>query len=491
MDHCVTQLHLQTVAQTEPFKVSDLISTFSNFNERATSLLPPQPITSIHGSDLRLKTEEHHLADLKPIINPTPHVPNALHPQYRTSEERAYTIHAYADAVSQVKDMLHQQKSAAAASLKTLSTLPPVDDSRDTHSVKIRNRELQRIKILKKEAATHTREQSAFVGNHQRQQNHDDNNNPDQQPASSTTRPSPFIHSKTSNNVLDNDLVLKIELRVPTAPHLVAQEYLVLASQPLTALRDAIICVTDKNLQALIQESSNQVRSTNSTEERRREEESVLGMASDFERIQASAYFYIEGVFYNDTRSPGSIDYSEPLRRHAAEHGIKAPPHPPPGSRDRDTTFLTTSFSTAPMQHTTFGDLYLRLAGSNISSSSSSSSSSSGDSTSALQQYVYCHSGGCEHLLIFKDIRKFDQQVDPPFVSHYPFQSGPAGHRMPRKECEVCGTKVATRVTYNDVMADHTPYFWCDGCYRELHGREARIPEAYPYRGEHVLVGGG
>jgi hypothetical protein len=62
---------------------------------------------------------------------------------------------------------------------------------------------------------------------------------------------------------------------------------------------------------------------------------------------------------------------------------------------------------------------------------------------------------------------------------------------MPRKECEVCGTKVATRVTYNDVMADHTPYFWCDGCYRELHGREARVPEAYPYKGEHVLVGGG
>lgn len=471
MDHCVTQLNLQNVAHTEPFKVFDLLPTFSSFNQRATSLLPPQPMTSIHASDLlRLKTEEHHLANLKPIITPTSHAPATLHPQYRTSDERAYTLHAYAEAVSQVKDMIHQQKSAAAASLKTLTTLPPVDASQDTHSVKLRNRELQRIKILKKEAA--------IAGNHHRQQQQDKNNNPDLQPSSSTAPPSP--HTATTNRVADNDLVLKIELRVPTAPHLVAQEYLVLASQPLTALRDAIICVTDKNLQALIRES-NQVRSTNGSEEGSGEKDSILGMASDFEQIQASAYFYIEGVFYNDTRSPGSIDYSEPLRRHAAEHGIKAPPHPPPGSRN--TTFLTTSLSTAPMQHTNFGDLYLCLAGSNSSSDHSS--------TSALQQYVYCHSGGCEHILIFKDIRKFDQQVDPPLVSHYPFQSGPAGHRMPRKECEVCGTKVATRVTYNDVMADHTPYFWCDGCYRELHGREARVPGAYPYKGEHVLVGGG
>jgi hypothetical protein len=65
-------------------------------------------------------------------------------------------------------------------------------------------------------------------------------------------------------------------------------------SQRLTELRDALLCPADLNLRA-------------------------LGMAVP------SAYFYIEGTFYNDLRSPGSLDYSQPIIRFCQENSLPPP----------------------------------------------------------------------------------------------------------------------------------------------------------------------
>ena len=62
---------------------------------------------------------------------------------------------------------------------------------------------------------------------------------------------------------------------------------------------------------------------------------------------------------------------------------MEAPPHPPPGAARADV--VTTEFSTARMEETRFDALWLRV----------------GPDAANL----YCHQGGCEHLLSFQVCR--------------------------------------------------------------------------------------
>jgi hypothetical protein len=34
---------------------------------------------------------------------------------------------------------------------------------------------------------------------------------------------------------------------------------------------------------------------------------------------------------------------------------------------------------------------------------------------------------------------------------------------------QVCGARVAKKVTYDDRAAPHSPFFWCDDCYGLMH----------------------
>jgi hypothetical protein len=71
----------------------------------------------------------------------------------------------------------------------------------------------------------------------------------------------------------------------------------VLPWQPLTVLRDKLSCPADSHLGTLNM--------------------SVPG-----------AYFYIEGAFYNDTRQPGAVDYSELVLKFCDEYNL-IPPRAP------------------------------------------------------------------------------------------------------------------------------------------------------------------
>jgi hypothetical protein len=82
--------------------------------------------------------------------------------------------------------------------------------------------------------------------------------------------------------VESTEIVLVVELYHGLKKHTKTQEFLVLGSQPLTALRDRLYCLTDE----LAQEAKLNV---------------------------PSGYFLIEDVFYNDMRNAKAIDYSEPI----------------------------------------------------------------------------------------------------------------------------------------------------------------------------------
>lgn len=74
-------------------------------------------------------------------------------------------------------------------------------------------------------------------------------------------------------------------------------------SQRLTELRDALQCPADMNLR-------------------------TLGLAVP------SAYFYIEGTFYNDRRSPDSLEYSQQIIRFCGDNNLPPPPGPGPDSAE-------------------------------------------------------------------------------------------------------------------------------------------------------------
>ena len=65
-------------------------------------------------------------------------------------------------------------------------------------------------------------------------------------------------------------------------------------------------------------------------------------------------------------------------------------------------------------------------------------------------------------------MRLRDARCDPPLRRQYPFRLTPPQHLLMR-DCEVCGGRVAKRVTYDDRATPHSPFFWCEECYGLTH----------------------
>lgn len=249
--------------------------------------------------------------------------------------------------------------------------------------------------------------------------------------------------SKDSNltdrhRVPEGEVVVHMTVYLPQAPSTPGEEWLVLGSEPLTEVKDALYCLNEQNAKA-VEMQENAVR--NQHPER-------LNLPK-LELVKPSAYFYFEGTFYIDRRDANAQDLSQPLRSYLAAQGIAAPPHPAPSHHGQQRA-MTTSFSVASMEHTRIEDLYLRI----------------GSSVPGL----YCHLGGCEHLVVVDDVRLYDAQVDPPMLSQYPYRIRvPSGTLLTRRQCEACGYRAARKVTYDDRNAPYTPFFWCDECFRMMH----------------------
>ncbi|KAJ4456011.1 putative snRNA transcription factor [Paratrimastix pyriformis] len=193
-----------------------------------------------------------------------------------------------------------------------------------------------------------------------------------------------------------NELILTVALYKPSREK--QQEFQVLGSQPLTALRDRLYCLSDYLL--------------------------------DGQQCK-SGYFFIEDVFYNDARVPGSLDYSRPILDWVAQN-------------QRFTEPGLGVYSARPMETTRFADLGVRL----------------------WHPYLYMHQGSCEHYLVFTDVR-VAHPSDIQNVNAYPrhiFQA-----KIRRRKCGVCDIFPARYVTYRDRLAPEEPFFYCERCYGPLH----------------------
>lgn len=250
-----------------------------------------------------------------------------------------------------------------------------------------------------------------------------------------STLPAPTLTAATGAQVPAEEVVVRVAVHLPQAPAHVSEEWLLVGSQRLTELRDALFCLAETNLKNVERE-----------ENARR---SVTG-APLLKLSNPSAYIYIEGTFYVDRRHPEAVDLSEGIRADLRKNNISAPLHPLPGPAARPLGSFTTDFTVASMHDTLFEDIWVRL----------------GNGAAG----VYCHQGGCEHLVVIQDVRAYDPAIDPQYISQYPFRVRNQGATLSRKrDCEACGLRGANKVTEGDRLVPHTPFFWCEECFRQMH----------------------
>ncbi|CAI2189775.1 18163_t:CDS:2, partial [Funneliformis geosporum] len=144
------------------------------------------------------------------------------------------------------------------------------------------------------------------------------------------------IINKKSDNIKnidisgDPEVVLSVAFYNQSNPVSRTQEFLVLGSQPLTALRDAFYCISDFYKQEA-SELSASINALNSSEEKK-----------------SGSYFFIEDVFYNDCRDKDALDYSKEIIDWVNENERYA--HPGLGLYQRK-----------KMEEVKFSDLSIRL----------------------------------------------------------------------------------------------------------------------------------
>ncbi|XP_048360218.1 snRNA-activating protein complex subunit 3 [Sphaerodactylus townsendi] len=232
------------------------------------------------------------------------------------------------------------------------------------------------------------------------------------------------------NLVSEGELVLTLNIFYPVIfqKHKIRKPYqtmLVLGSQKLTEVRDSISCVSDLQIGG--------------------EFSSCPDLAPEHisKDLYKSAFFYFEGIFYNDMRYPDCRDLSRTITEWAE-------------SRERGYANL----QAAKMEDYTFNDLNIKVG----------------------FPYLYCHQGDCEHIVIITDIRLIhrddclDRRLYPLLIKK---------HWLSTKKCFVCKMYTARWVTNDDSLAPQDPSFFCDTCFQMLHydadGNKLGQFLAYPY----------
>ncbi|KAM9857003.1 snRNA-activating protein complex subunit 3 [Aulostomus maculatus] len=228
--------------------------------------------------------------------------------------------------------------------------------------------------------------------------------------------------------VSTGDVILTINVYYPASferflyvrPHMTL---LMTGSHSLADLRDAICCVSDLQVCG---EFSN-----------------TPDMVPDFisKDHYKSAFFFFEGVFYNDMRLPECRDISITTIEWAKSRNFPL-------------------FHQAKMEDTKLKDLKVKVG----------------------FPYLYCHQGDCEHLVIITDVRLIhmndclDKKLYP-LLAHK--------HRVITQKCFVCYVYIARWLTTSDQFAPSDPCLFCDKCFRMLHynteGHKLGEFLAYPY----------
>ncbi|CAH2002056.1 unnamed protein product [Acanthoscelides obtectus] len=150
---------------------------------------------------------------------------------------------------------------------------------------------------------------------------------------------------------------------------------------------------------------------------------------------------FIEGVFYNDYRSPDSVDLSKEVTEWAKQKDIG-------------------SFVSQSMEDVHLRDLKPKLG----------------------YPYVYIHQGNCEHIISFSDARLI---TEPSYSRRYPrISSFCTKYNM---QCFLCSNLPARWMVVKCDRFPHEKVFLCTVCcesYLFLDGKKVTEFQLYPYRND-------
>jgi len=204
-----------------------------------------------------------------------------------------------------------------------------------------------------------------------------------------------------------SEVLLSIALYPPQSTSII-QEFLVLSTQPLSALKDVFYCLQD---QAPVDVPAN----------------------GSSDSLNVSGFFFIDDTFFVDSRNSENVDYATPIIKWMQS-----------GSSPY---WLGQSVKRSNMQDTKFEDLSIQIG----------------------KKYLYCHRAKCEHIIVVTDIRQFTASDDPN-ASSYPKQIFQARYRQRR--CTVCDRTLAKWITSEDAFSIEDPSYYCSPCFDMAHKNE-------------------
>ncbi|KAI3456620.1 hypothetical protein Pfo_013283 [Paulownia fortunei] len=233
-----------------------------------------------------------------------------------------------------------------------------------------------------------------------------------------------------SSNPCDNvpvhfpEAVLSFEVYHNRRTWLKTQEFLVLARQFLTEVRDKIYCLTDE----------------------------IMRKAGHYD---PSGYFFIEDVFCNDTRDSTSIDYSKPILdwlENSKTDALEKWEFVVAGELQQKQQALLGSetkqqlprLKAVHMLTTRFCDIRFRLGAG----------------------YLYRHQGNCKHAIVIRNLRLIHPE-DMQNRAAYPLATFQLKFRY--RKCSVCKICKAQKIAVDDKWASSNPSYFCDVCYYMLH----------------------
>lgn len=305
---------------TPPFRIGDIKHNIGSFNEKLLSwnTLPPvstrDQIDKVDASHLRLATEIEYLAQLTShqtsntcLTSPQITAPPASQPAQQPSTPATGNI--YESCVTELRQKRSDELRQASTMLFTLQA---------SLAKRTQSTEAPRTATPRNPISVPPPSVPAAAAAHNTINAKENNNVTNNHPAN--LDPSHGINSNTNTNdscqqcvddkVQENEVVIRIAVYLPHAPSRESEEWLVLGSQRLTALRDVIYCLTKVNAE---NEEKIELEYTRSI---RRAHDTTHADSSKNRIAKPSGYFYIEGTFYVDSRDEHAVDYSETIREY-------------------------------------------------------------------------------------------------------------------------------------------------------------------------------
>ncbi|KAF9303253.1 small nuclear RNA activating complex, polypeptide 3 [Mortierella antarctica] len=277
--------------------------------------------------------------------------------------------------------------------------------------------------------------------------------------------------------LLSNEVVLNVVFYKVHRPSQPMQEFMVLGSQRLSALRDVFHCVMD-----FITQGADDAQRSSLVQNTRKKKTS-------------NSFMMIEGVFYNDSPLLRA-KIEEKHRLLEAQEQEQLSPHKSDGEGTQGDASASAYGSSRNVADTPIEDIFVRNhaeyarhsldysqvildwiqeiperkndpAFQNLQKGYMHDTKMRDLAIRLDHPYLFVHQGSCEHIFMVKSMRLLNKERDDMNRANYPrlmFKSKPSTHM-----CKMCLVNRAQFVTLDDRLAGESPCYFCQQCYYAFH----------------------